>query len=84
MGEVMGMGIPIICNSGVGDVDAIINESKCGILVKNFNDLDYQKAINELDKLILVPKKQITLAAQKYYSLEGGVSKYKKVYQELI
>jgi glycosyltransferase involved in cell wall biosynthesis len=84
MGEVMGMGIPIICNSGVGDVDKIIQESNCGILVNNFNDREYLKAINELDDLLLVPKKQIMLAAQKYYSLEGGVSKYKKVYQELI
>ena len=45
---------------------------------------DAPKAIIELDHLLLVPKKQITLAAQKYYSLEGGVNKYKKVYQELI
>ncbi len=83
MGEVMGMGIPIICNSGVGDVDAIINESKCGALVKNFNNGDYQKAINELDNLLLIPRKDIISAAKKYYSLEAGIEKYKKVYEHL-
>lgn len=83
MGEVMGMGIPIICNSGVGDVDAIINESNCGVLVKNFNNDDYQKAINELDDLLLIPKKDIISAAKKYYSLEAGIEKYKKIYEHL-
>jgi len=83
MGEVMGMGIPIICNSGVGDVDEIIYESKCGALVKNFNNGDYQKAINKLDDLLLIPRKNIISAAKKHYSLEAGVVKYKNIYEDL-
>jgi len=36
-GELMGMGIPIICNSGVGDVDFIVEKYKSGFVLKDLN-----------------------------------------------
>ena len=36
MGEIMNLGIPIICNSGVGDVDGIMKECMPELLVKDF------------------------------------------------
>ena len=35
----MAMGIPVICNKGVGDVDHIVNSTQSGIVVNDFNDL---------------------------------------------
>ena len=36
MGEIMNMGIPIICNAGVGDVDSIMNQSMPEYLINEF------------------------------------------------
>lgn len=36
LGEVLAMGIPVIVNSGVGDVEQVVNESGGGIIIHNF------------------------------------------------
>ena len=83
MGELMGMGIPLICNSNVGDVDRIIKTSNCGVLIEGFTTEDYQKAISIIDELLKLPKEAIVKSAHKFYSLDEGVNKYYKVYQKL-
>lgn len=81
-GEIMGMGIPFICNSGVGDMDEITSEIKGGYLVKKLSTDAYRKAVNEL----LSGKRDsshLEIAAEKYYSLHEGVDRYFMVYQNL-
>ena len=46
MGEIMNLGIPIICNSGIGDVDQIMGECMEELLVKKFSNKEYQRIIN--------------------------------------
>ncbi len=42
-GEIMAMGIPVITNAGVGDLDEIINNSSSGILLKDFTDASFSR-----------------------------------------
>ena len=49
MGEIMNLGIPIICNDGVGDVEEIMNECMPELLIKEFS----KKNIKEVIGLIL-------------------------------
>ncbi len=81
-GELMAMQIPVITNTGVGDTDLIIKESKSGLLVKGFNSSNYQEVIAEIDALL---QKDIDYRkeAQVYYSLEKGIIKYAEVYESL-
>ena len=78
-GEIMGMGMPHICNAGVGDVDDIIDE-KSGVLIKNLNDAEYEKAIQKLLNTVF-DKEYIRSRSQKIYSLSEGVDRYQQVYQ---
>lgn len=82
-GEMLGMGLPVIANSGVGDVDSIIEESNSGILVKEFSTEAYEKAVDEIDGLLKITTETLQAAAQKYYSLEEGVNKYNRVYERI-
>ncbi len=84
MGEIMSMGIPIICNSGVGDVECIVNDTNAGYLINEFTDENYNKAIDNLDNILNIEKSKIIEGAQKYYSLNNGVEEYFKVYNKLI
>jgi hypothetical protein len=82
-GEMLGMGLPVITNSGVGDVDRIIEDTQSGILVEAFSQASYEKAADQITELLNIPVSQLQDAAQRYYSLELGVRRYAEIYQSL-
>ncbi|MBI5219526.1 MAG: glycosyltransferase [Bacteroidia bacterium] len=81
LGEIMGMGIPVICNSGVGDVDHVIKHGESGILVNKFETNDFDKAIDTMDALLKIPSQNFVDIAEKYFSLQKGIESYYKIYQ---
>lgn len=83
-GELLGMKIPIIANSGVGDVDRIIRSTETGILVDEFSDSVYQKVIDQVDNLLSIPKESLRNAALNHYSLQEGVKRYNDVYDAVM
>lgn len=84
LGEALCMGIPVICNSGVGDVDRIINSMGSGILVEKFTEASYKKTLAHLDDLVNLSAEEIRTQALPYFSLESGVQKYKAIYDILL
>lgn len=80
MGELLSMGIPIITNEGIGDVDDVINETKCGVTIKQFAELNYESAINDLLENINIYKSNTLKTANNYFSLDNGVEKYSIIY----
>ncbi|MBM77816.1 MAG: glycosyltransferase [Crocinitomicaceae bacterium] len=84
MGEIMNLGIPIICNEGVGDVDEIMNECMPELLIKEFTKNEYQRIIDLIINDYKPNEKRIIETSHNYYSLEKGVRKYKEVYQSIL
>ena len=84
MGEIMNLGIPIICNSGVGDVDEIMEKSMPELLVKDFSNNEYDRVIDLITNNYKPNQKTIIETSHSYYSLEKGVEKYKEVYKEIL
>ena len=82
-GEMLGMGLPVIANSGVGDVDRIIQDTGSGLLINEFSDEEYARAIDKIDDLLKISVSQLQDAARKYYSLDEGVKKYNAVYEAI-
>ncbi|WP_343636920.1 glycosyltransferase [Fluviicola sp.] len=80
-GEIMAMGVPLICNAGVGDTDEIVQRYNAGLVLKDtseaslsyfsldFPDFDREKAIS---------------GAKEYFSLEKGVAGYFSLYDRFI
>lgn len=79
-GELMAMGIPIVCNSEVGDTDRIVNTYHSGVIVKEFNIENYKDALIHHFKF---DKSAIIAGAQEYFSLEEGVKRYLRVYENV-
>ena len=79
-GEIMAMGIPLICNYGVGDTDEIVKKYKAGSVITNFDEAHYLKAIQSPDEVNIELMKN---GANEFYSLKEGVAKYLKVYTEI-
>jgi glycosyltransferase involved in cell wall biosynthesis len=82
-GEVMAMGIPIICND-IGDTGKIIQDTGAGVLVNSFDTAGYLQAYEQLQGLKRVGRQKIREGAKKYYDLEQGVILYKQVYSQLL
>jgi len=80
-GEIMGMGIPIVCNSGIGDTDTVIHNYHAGWVVKDFRDAEFDRVIGEMDSTM--NRNEIIRGACEFYSLEEGVKKYRSLYQRL-
>ena len=84
MGEIMNLGIPIICNTGVGDVDEIMEKSMPELLVKDFTNDEYDRVIDLITNNYKPNQKVIIETSHSYYSLEKGVEKYKEVYKKIL
>lgn len=85
--EYLAAGVPVVVNSGIGDIDRIVEDNKIGVLVDRFDADCYEKA---LDSLLNLLKDKDTLrnrcinTAKKNFSLQLGVERYYKIYKRLI
>ncbi|MES2514095.1 MAG: glycosyltransferase [Bacteroidota bacterium] len=84
MGELLSMEVPVVTNAGVGDVDSIIKETKCGVIISDFNQKEYQQAVLNLIENRNLYMSNTVNAANRYFSLKDGVEKYTAVYSSFI
>ncbi|MBX2933360.1 MAG: glycosyltransferase [Ferruginibacter sp.] len=83
-GEIMAMGIPLITNSGVGDVEMIVEKFQSGVVLKGFTDQDYSKAVEEIQSGDITNSAKIRQAAKEFYSLETAIEKYIRIYKRIL
>jgi glycosyltransferase involved in cell wall biosynthesis len=81
-GELMAMGIPVICNAGVGDSDRIVQQYSAGILVHEYTPAGYQDAIARLDSTLFDPA-LIREGSIDYFDLQKGIESYARIYERL-
>ena len=82
-GEIMAMGIPVVTNSGVGDVAEIVEKYQSGIVIKNLDKNNYDSYAEKLCTTNY-DAKRIRAGAQAFYSLENAIQKYLKVYSHIL
>ncbi len=82
-GELMAMGVPVICNAGVGDSDRIVQQYRAGVLVDQYNEDAYRKAIREALRTNFDPA-AIRAGCVDYFDLEKGISAYEAVYESVL
>jgi glycosyltransferase involved in cell wall biosynthesis len=78
--EIMAMGVPIICNAGVGDTAKIVSDYACGSAVDSFNSEAFEKAFVTLSE---VKPENAIYGAHNYFDLANGVDKYLAVYNRI-
>ncbi len=86
MGEILGCGLPVIANAGVGDVARIIEKYRVGVLVNDGSSTSMEKAINQLTVLMQDPELELRCryAAQEVFSLVNGAEAYRNIYETII
>jgi glycosyltransferase involved in cell wall biosynthesis len=77
-GEIMAMGIPLICNAGVGDTDLVVEKYGCGEVIQEFTQSAYKENTS-----ITFDKDRTIAGAKEFYGLEEGVRRYWGIYERL-
>lgn len=85
LAELLGCGVPCLCNVGIGDVAEIINEYNVGVAINEFDPLSIKLGIEELLYLINEPdiQERCIDAAKKHFSINEGVKRYKLIYERM-
>ena len=82
--ELLGMGIPLICNANVGDTNEILEKENVGLVTQNFTEAGYQNIVDKLPQMIKIDKHHLRNIALRHFSLKEGVKKYDEVYKLLV
>ena len=84
LGEVLSMGIPVIVNSGVGDVEQTVKNTNAGYVLQHFEEADFEKAVQCVPELLQKSPAAIRQAAEPIYSLEKGIQLYLSCYRQVL
>lgn len=84
LAELLAMGLPVITNSDVGDHNFIFSHYICGVLIDNFNEKEYNKAIDKITAFMLnTTEIDLRTTAEQLFNLKSGVEKYLSIYNLL-
>jgi glycosyltransferase involved in cell wall biosynthesis len=85
-GEYLACGLPLVINAGIGDSDALITEEGAGVLIKEFTDAEYARAVAELE----AGDPQATrdrareIATRLFDVSRVGVDRYARLYRQVL
>lgn len=79
-GELMAMGIPLICNAGVGDTASIVAKYDAGIVVPDVSPETLENLNSDFRHF---NREKSIEGAQTYFSLAYGVASYWNIYQQI-
>ena len=80
----MAMGIPLITNNGVGDVESIVEKYRSGIVIKEFNETEFTDATMKIAAGQVYDKQGIRQGAKVFYSLDIAIEKYISIYNRIL
>ena len=85
LAEFLGCGIPCLGNAGVGDMAEILEEEQVGVVLKAFDETSMTEGVQRLLELVKDPytRGRCVDAAQKHFSLDEGVARYRSIYVRL-
>jgi glycosyltransferase involved in cell wall biosynthesis len=83
MGEFLALELPIVTNSGVGDVDEIMAETGAGVVIERFDRDNYEAALDRLDRL-KPDMNRWRASSRRLLDLESGIEQYDALYRGLI
>lgn len=85
LGELLAMGVPVVCNSGVGDVKEIVEQTQSGICIDDFEKSTMTNAAMNLFEVVKnVKHRLIRDKAKEIYDLENARNKYIHLYKTVL
>lgn len=82
--EYLAAGLPMIANSGVGDVDELIDGEKVGVLVDEMTAESYRAALSKAKRSLDSTGRCRDAARRRFDMHEVGGERYRRIYERLI
>ena len=83
--EYLAAGLPIVANSGVGDIDALIRDNEVGFILKDLDRESYLEALPMMDSLSPKLSERCRILAEKEFELHAvGGARYNSIYRRLL
>ena len=83
LAECFAVGIPVICNDGVGDVAMQIRQLGAGVIVDPASDDALSDVVQKLDEVFAMGGQRLREAARPLLGLEVAEERYRSVYSRL-
>jgi glycosyltransferase involved in cell wall biosynthesis len=83
IGEFLASGLPVLCNSGIGDIDDLLVTNKVGIVIENFDRKAYIRGLRELEELAAdsgIRQRCRAVARQSFDLGTIGYARYHRLY----
>lgn len=87
LAEYLAAGLPVVCNAGVGDVDAVVEGERVGVIVRELGAEAYGAALAEVEALGREPgiAERCRDAARRRFDLTTvGGPRYRRLYRRLL
>lgn len=86
MAEILGCGLPVVANAGVGDVAEIIRTRRVGVLAEGPEPAQMAAAWAELQALLADPdlSHRCRQAAEELFSVQAGTDAYRALYARIL
>ena len=84
--EYLAAGLPVVCNAGVGDVDEVIEGDRVGVVLRDFDDESFARALAEVEALRAggdLTRRARASAARRFDIERVGGAKYRRLYRRL-
>jgi glycosyltransferase involved in cell wall biosynthesis len=82
MGEMLAVGLPIVANGGVGDVEQMVDDIGCGVAIHDFTPETYSQALDAIRALASSPAMRRERALP-WFDVKLGIERYDQIYRAL-
>lgn len=86
LAEVLGCGLPVVANEGVGDLADVVRKYNIGVIVDGASSTEMEAAFDALQDLMKDPDlpRRCRAAAESVFSLESGTEAYREIYSSIL
>jgi glycosyltransferase involved in cell wall biosynthesis len=87
LAEYLAAGLPVVCNAGIGDVDAVVEGERVGVVLRELGRDSYRAALAEVEALRREPATAARCrdAARRHFDLETvGGHRYRRLYRRVL
>jgi glycosyltransferase involved in cell wall biosynthesis len=81
--EILAMGVPMLINSGIGDMDKILTSVNSDFIVDGMNSESFAKVSKNFLNIVTTDKKLLRSLAEKEFDLNKGVAGYRSIYSRM-
>jgi len=86
LGELLGVGVPVVINDGIGDSGTIVRTSETGVVLSQLDVASVAASLGAVQHLLddRGVRSRCVATARRYFDVEEGTVRYARLYDRLL